>query len=103
MSGSGREVLPEVREWSGGALECKGVVGWSSRMSGNGREAFRFVREWSGGPPGIPGVVWRPSWKSEWWGEPPGCPEEGGKTSRMCGSGREALRYVREWSGGTPG
>ena len=96
MSGSGREVLPNVREWSGGPPRCPGVVERSSWMfgsdgracrmsrsgqealgvSGNGREALPDVREWSGGPRGCPGVVGRPSWKS--------------------GSGREAIGDVQE-------
>ena len=47
-SGSGREALTEVREWSG-------VVGRSSRRSGSGREAITEVQEWSGGYRGGPG------------------------------------------------
>ena len=53
MSGSGREALPEVREWSmgtpgcpgvvGGPLGCPGVVGGASRMSESGREALGDV------------------------------------------------------------
>ena len=48
MSGSGREVLPDVQEWSrilpdvrecsGGPPVCPVVVGRSSRMSESGRE-----------------------------------------------------------------
>ena len=106
MSGSGREILPDVPEWwealldvrqlsgvppdvrealpvlwesSGDHPGCPGVVGRPSRMSGSGWEALPDVREWSGGPPGCPGVVGRPS--------------------RMFGSGREALPDVQEWSG----
>ena len=33
MSGSGREALPNVWEWSGGPPRCPGVVGKPSRMS----------------------------------------------------------------------
>ena len=61
MSGSGRDALPDVREWSGylGNLrewsgsppECPGVVGRPSQMSGSGREALLDVREWLGRPP----------------------------------------------------
>ena len=40
MSGSGREALPDVREWSGGPPGCPGVVGRPTRMSGSGREAI---------------------------------------------------------------
>ena len=65
MFGSGREVLPEFREWSGGPPRCPGVVGRPSRMSGSGREILLEVREWLGGTPGC----------LEWSGGPPGCPE----------------------------
>ena len=44
MSGSGREALADVREWSGGPFECPGVVGRLSRMPGSGREALSNVR-----------------------------------------------------------
>ena len=47
MSGSGREALPDIWEWSGVPLGCPGVVGIPSRMSGCGREALQDVREWS--------------------------------------------------------
>ena len=60
MSGSGREALTDVREWSGGPNRCPGVVRRPFRMSGSGREALQDVREWSGGPHGCPGVVRRP-------------------------------------------
>ena len=43
---SGWEILPVVREWSGGPPECPGVVGWPSRMSGSGRKTLPTVREW---------------------------------------------------------
>ena len=49
---SGREFLPVVREWSGGAPGCPGVVGRSSRRFGSGREVLPDDWEWSGGPPG---------------------------------------------------
>ena len=52
MSGSGRETLPDVREWSGGPLECPGVVRSSSRMAGSGQEALLDVRELSRVSPG---------------------------------------------------
>ena len=45
MSGSGRQVLTEVREWPGGAPGCPYVVGKSSRKSGSGREYLPDVRE----------------------------------------------------------
>ena len=47
MSGSGRETLPDVQEWSGGPPESSGVVAKLSRMSGSGREALPDVWEWS--------------------------------------------------------
>ena len=86
MSGSGREALPDVREWSGRPRGCPGVIGRPSRMSGIGRKAIptsesgqevlRNVLEWSGGPPGCPRVV--------------------GMLSEICGIGREALPDVRK-------
>ena len=51
MSGSGREVLPEVQEWTGGLPGFQGVVGRSSRKSGSSREVLPEVQEQSGGPP----------------------------------------------------
>ena len=64
MSGRGRQVLPNVREWSGGPLGLTIVVGKTSRvigrpsrmfgsgrrnsrMSESGRESLPDVREWS--------------------------------------------------------
>ena len=54
MSGSGREVLPDVREWSvdlpnvrewsGDHFSCPVVVKRHFRMSGSGREALQYVR-----------------------------------------------------------
>ena len=75
MTGSDREAIPDVREWSaslpdvpvafpdvqewlGGPPGCPGVVGRPSRMSGSGREALPNVRKWSRGPPGCPLVVY---------------------------------------------
>ena len=52
MSGSGREALPDVQEWSGGFPESPKVIGRISRMSGSGREALPDVQELLGGPPG---------------------------------------------------
>ena len=101
MSVSGREALPDVREWSGERQpmtgrfsqmsrvvgkppECPGVVGRHSRICGSGRkalpdvlEALLDIREWSGGPPGCQGMVT--------------------KLSRLSGSGRKSLSDVREW------
>ena len=84
MSGSYREALTDVKEWSLGLPGCPGVFGRTSRMSESGREtlpdvwelseARQDVREWSKGNPVCPGVV--------------------GRLSRMSGSFREALLYV---------
>ena len=38
MSRSGREVISDVQEWSGGPPKCPGVVGRNFRLSGSGRE-----------------------------------------------------------------
>ena len=60
MSGSGRETLPDIREWSSNPPECPKVVEKSSRMFGrpsrmsgsvrkdlpNVREALSDVQEW---------------------------------------------------------
>ena len=71
MSGSGREALADVREWSGCPPGCQGLVGSPSRMSGSGWEAFRMSgsgwealpddQEWSRAPSGCPGVFESPS------------------------------------------
>ena len=52
MSGSGREVIRDIREWvgdpngwSGGLPRCPVVVGKSSRMFGSGREPSQL--SWS--------------------------------------------------------
>ena len=54
MSWSGRETLPDVREWLRVPPECPGMVGRPYRMSGSGRETlpnvqepFSDVRKWS--------------------------------------------------------
>ena len=108
MSGSDRETLLEVQEWSGGPHGCPGMVGRPSRMSGSGRETVRYVweafpevREWSRGPPKCLGVDERPSQMSvscpEVWEtlpdvqEPPGSPGVVRSSSRMSVSGWEAL------------
>ena len=44
MSGSDREALPEVQEWSEDPSGCPGVVGRPSRISKSGREAISNVR-----------------------------------------------------------
>ena len=45
MSGSGREALPDVREWSVGPPGCLRVVWRPTWMSNNFREALPEVRE----------------------------------------------------------
>ena len=44
MSGSYREALPEVREWSGGHSWCPRGVRRTSRMSGSGQNALPYIR-----------------------------------------------------------
>ena len=56
-SGSGRESLLEVRQWSGSHTGGPAVFGRPYLRSGSVREALQEVREWSGGPPGGPRVV----------------------------------------------
>ena len=56
MSGSVRDALTDVREWSGAIGDLRewsgdlpggpGVIGRPSWMSGSGRESLRAVREW---------------------------------------------------------
>ena len=60
MSGSNREALLDVREWSGDPIGCFGVVERPSWISGSGRDAVTDVREWSEGPLVCPRLVWRP-------------------------------------------
>ena len=45
MSGSGREAIPDVREWLKGPSKCPGVVERPSRMFVRGQEALTDVRE----------------------------------------------------------
>ena len=45
MSGSGREAIGDLLEWSGGPTKCPGEVGRPSRMFGRGRGALGDVRE----------------------------------------------------------
>ena len=107
MSGSSREALPNVEEWSGVPYGCPGVVWSFSWKSESSREALPDVQEWSGDPAKCPGVV----------GGHPSCPgvrlgylRVVGRLSRMSISGRKALSEVwevstkfREWSGDPPG
>ena len=74
MSESGRDALPDVREWSGGPPGCPGVVGRPCQMSGSGRGPSRMSRR------------------------PAGCLEVVGRSSEMSVSGLEAAQDVREWS-----
>ena len=76
-SGSGRYVILEVREWSGGPPEGPGVVGKPFRRFVSGRYVIPAVWEWSGGPPKVLGLVGRPS--------------------RSSGSCCDALLEVRDW------
>ena len=43
MTGSGREILQDVREFLGVSLGCPGVVRRPSRQSGSGRETLQDV------------------------------------------------------------
>ena len=54
ISGSGRESLPDIREWSGVPPGYSGVVGRSSWISRSGWEAIPDVWEWTGDPPRCP-------------------------------------------------
>ena len=87
--GSGREVLPDVREWSGGPPGCLGVVRMPSQMSKSGRVALSVVQE------ALLDVT-------EWLRGPPGCQRVIGRPAQMSGSDREALPDVHEWSEGFP-
>ena len=55
--GSGRETLPDFREWLRGPPGGPGVIGRPSRRFGCGREGLPEVREWSGDLRGVSGVV----------------------------------------------
>ena len=57
MSGSGREDLPDVREWSRGPPGCPGVIGRPTQMFASGRESLSNVQE----ALQMSGVVERPS------------------------------------------
>ena len=54
MSMSGREALPNVREWSRGPTGCAGVVGRLSRMSRSDQETLPDILKWSRDPLGYP-------------------------------------------------
>ena len=109
---SGREVLPVLRQWSGGPfgfLEwsgvppvCLAVVGSPSRMSGSGRETLPDAREWSGGPHRCPGVFGSPTRMSVKLSRIPRvirgqsqCPGVVGRPYRKFGSSWKALSDVQ--------
>ena len=51
-SGTGRETLPKVQNWSEDVPGVAEVVGRPSLTSGSGRETLPGVRNWSGHSPG---------------------------------------------------
>ena len=55
-------------------------------MLGSGRGDLPDVRDWSGGHPDV----------RVWSGRPPECARVVGRPSGMSGSGRDALRDVRD-------
>ena len=76
MSDSGREALPNVREWLGGSAGCPGVVR---------------------GPSKSPGVVRRPTQMSGSGRRPSRMSGSGREDCRMSGSYRKAIPNVREY------
>ena len=108
MPRSGREGLPDVREFSRVLPGYPGVIGSFSRMSRSSREVLKDVRQWSGGPFGCLEVVGRSSRIYKCSACPPvfmgvvGRPSRISKSGRgasgICGSGREALPDAQEWS-----
>ena len=89
-----------MSDWSGGSPECPEVVKMLSQISGSGLEALLDVRNSSEDPTGCLGVVGRPYKMSAIGQETLGSPGVVKWSSRMSGSGQEALLDVREWSGG---
>ena len=87
MSGSGRDALLDVREWSGGPPGYPGVVGSPLRMSVCDWEALSDVREWWEALLNI--RVWSKGYSE--------CPEMVRRPTRMSASGRETLPDFREW------
>ena len=71
----GREVLPDIQEWSGDPPGCPRVVG---RSTPDDHEWMGGPHGWSGVPPGYPGVVRRPHGCSR---GPPRCPGVLGRPS----------------------
>ena len=101
MSGSGRDALGDVRQWSGGPPGCAEVVGSPSEMSRSGRVPLGDVREWSGDPfrcagvtHGCLGVVGDPLGCA---GVPHRCPGVVRRPFWLSRSVRDALGDVREW------
>ena len=58
MSGSGREVLPDARAWSGGPPGFPTVAERPSRIFGSGRDDLPVVQEITGGPSRLSGCGW---------------------------------------------
>ena len=104
MSGSGRETLPNVSEWSGVPPGCPVVVSWPSWMSGSGQQSLPDVRQWMGGLHECPVVVGSPYRMSLSGGSPlarclafVGRPSRiSGRPSQLSGSDRLALSDVQE-------
>ena len=99
ISGSGRETLPNVREWSGGPAGCPGVVERPSQMFGSCREPLTDIREWSRDPSEFLGVVRRSSWPSRGSLDHFRMSGRGREAFRMSGSGQKDIPNVRERSG----
>ena len=80
-----REALPNVLEWSRVPSGCSGVVRSPFWMSRSVRESLLDIWACSEGPPRCLGLLGRLTLMSR-------------RPTRMSGSSREALTYVREWS-----
>ena len=97
-SGSGRETLTEVRNWSGDPHGGPELVVRSSHRSGSGRKTLPNVRKWSGDPPGGPEVVGILSRSYRSSRRPSRSAEVVGRPSRRSGSSWETLPEVRKGS-----
>ena len=96
MSGSGREALPNFREWSSGPPGRPGVVGRPCRMSGSGGKSSRMSKRLRR----CPGVVRRPSQMfGSGWETLPEVQEALSNVREWS----EALQDIREWSRDSPG
>ena len=91
--GNGRKALPK----------CRAVDKMPSRRAESGREDIPEGRKWSGGPLVGPEVVGRPSSSAGSCQEAFPVDRERLEGLSKDRESREALRKVREWSGGTPG